>query len=75
MKHKLKEERVSNIKSSIVEFLDINKRRCVTFLEMVEFINNGVSKTIKIIRLTTMRYTLITKIRWSLDGKSISTSS
>ena len=44
MKHKLKEERVGKIKSSIVEFLDINKRRCVTVLEMVEFINNGVFK-------------------------------
>ena len=44
MKHKLKEERVSKIKSSIVEFLDINKRRCATVLEMVEFINNGVFK-------------------------------
>ena len=44
IKQKLKEERVSKIKSSIVEFLDINKRRCVTVLEMVEFINNGVFK-------------------------------
>ena len=44
IKHKLKEERVSKIKSSIVEFLDINRRRCVTVLEMVEFINNGVFK-------------------------------
>ena len=41
---KLKEERVSKIKNSIVEFLDINKRRCVTVLEMVEFINNGIFK-------------------------------
>ena len=31
IKHKLKEERVSKIKSTIVEFLDINKRRCVLF--------------------------------------------
>ena len=44
IKHKLKEERVSKIKSSIVEFLNINRRRCVTVLEMVEFINNGVFK-------------------------------
>ena len=44
MKHKLKEERVSKIKSSIVEFLNINKRRCVTVLEIIEFINNGVFK-------------------------------
>ena len=32
------------MKRSIVEFLDINKRRCVTVLEMIEFINNGVFK-------------------------------
>ena len=44
IKHKLKEERVIKIKSSLVEFLDINKRRCVTVLETVESINNGVFK-------------------------------
>ena len=43
IKHKLKEERVNRIKSSIVEFLDINKRRRVTVLQMVE-LNNGVFK-------------------------------
>ena len=44
IKHKLKEEIISKIKSSIVEFLDINKRKWVTVLEIVEFINNGVFK-------------------------------
>ena len=44
IKHKLKEERVNKIKSSIFEFLDINRRRCVTVLQMVEHINNGIFK-------------------------------
>ena len=44
IKHKLKEERVNKIKTSIFEFLDINRRRCVTVLQMVEHINNGVLK-------------------------------
>ena len=70
LKHKLKEERVSKIKSSIVEFLDINKRRCVTVLEMVEFINNGVFKDNQDNKTNYYeRYTLVSKIRWSLDGE------
>ena len=44
IQHKLKEERVNKIKNSIFEFLDINKRRCVTVLQMVEHINNWVFK-------------------------------
>ena len=44
IKHNLKEERVNKIKTSIFEFLDINRRRCVTVLQMVEHINNGVFK-------------------------------
>ena len=44
IKHKLKEERVNRIKNFIFEFLDINKRRCVTVLQVVEHINNWVFK-------------------------------
>ena len=44
IKHKLKEERVNRIKTSIFEFLDINRRRCVIVLQMVEHINNKVFK-------------------------------
>ena len=44
IKHKLKEERVNKIKTSKFEFLDINSRRCVTVLQMIEHINNGVFK-------------------------------
>ena len=44
IKHKLKKARVNRIKISIFEFLDINKRRCVTVLQMVGHINNRVFK-------------------------------
>ena len=44
IKHRLKKARVNRIKNSIFEFLDINKRRCVTVLQMVEHINNWVFK-------------------------------
>ena len=44
IKNKLKEERVNRIKTSIFEFLDINRRRCVAVLQMVEHINNGAFK-------------------------------
>ena len=44
IKHKLKEERVNKIKNYIFEFLDINRRRWVTVLQMVEHINNWVFK-------------------------------
>ena len=43
-KYKLKEERINKIKESIYEFLDINKRRCVTVLQMVDHINNNLLK-------------------------------
>ena len=42
IKHRLKE--MDRINSSITEFLDINKRICVTVLQMVEHINNWVFK-------------------------------
>ena len=38
------EEGVIWINSSIIEFLYINKRRCVTVLQIVEHINNWVFK-------------------------------
>ena len=38
------EEGVIWINSSKTEFLDINKRRCVTVLQIVEHINNWVFK-------------------------------
>ena len=43
-KHKIKEERSSKIRDIIWEFFDINKRRCVTVCQMVEYINNGIFK-------------------------------
>ena len=43
-KHKLKEERSNKIRDIILEFFDINKRRCVTVCQMVEYINNGIFK-------------------------------
>ena len=43
-KHKIKEERSSKIRDIILEFFDINKRRCVTVCQMVEYINNGIFK-------------------------------
>ena len=43
-KYKLKEVRVNKIKESIYEFLNINKRRCVTVLQMVDYINNNLLK-------------------------------
>ena len=69
IKHKLKEERVNRIKTSIFEFIDINRRRCVTVLQMVEHINNA--EIIKIIRPTIMRYILDSRTRWTLDGESL----
>ena len=44
IKHKLKEERVNRIKTSIFEILEINRRRYVIVLQMVEHINNWVFK-------------------------------
>ena len=44
IRNRLKVERINKIKSSIVEFLDINKRRCVTVLQMVEHVNNWIFK-------------------------------
>ena len=43
-KHKIKEERSNKIRDIIWEFFDINKRRCVTVCQMVEYINNGIFK-------------------------------
>ena len=43
-KHKIKEERSNKIRDIILEFFDINKRRCVTVCQMVEYINNGIFK-------------------------------
>ena len=43
-KYKLKEVRINKIKESIYEFLNINKRRCVTVLQMVDYINNNLLK-------------------------------
>ena len=42
--HKIKEERSNKIRDIIWEFFDINKRRCVTVCQMVEYINNGIFK-------------------------------
>ena len=43
-KHKLKEERSNKKRDTIWEFFDINKRRCVTVCQMVEYINNWIFK-------------------------------
>ena len=42
--YRLKEERVSRIKYSIIEFFDINKWWCVTVLQMIKHINYEVYK-------------------------------
>ena len=44
IKYKVKEERICKIKDSIYEFLDFNKRRCVTTFQMVDYINNNMFK-------------------------------
>ena len=44
IKHKLKEESSTKIRDTLWEFLDINKRRCVTVCQMVDYINNGIFK-------------------------------
>ena len=46
------------INISLIEYLDINKRRNKTVLQMVEYIYNGVIKTIKIIRQANTTYYL-----------------
>ena len=43
-KHKIKEERSNKIRDIKWDFFDINKRRCVTVCQMVEYINNGIFK-------------------------------
>ena len=43
-KQKIKEERSNKIKDIIWELFYINKRRCVTVCQMVEYINNGIFK-------------------------------